>query len=229
MKKILCISAVVLALAVAPLRAATAKTGIEVLRYQLNWPGGVPLGEAQLKTIPVDGQWKLELTLDASMPAFQVIDRFNSSVNEKFCSLEFSRDTLHGAKKSKETTTFDLAATNASRKTEGGGTKDFSTAACPHDALGFLFFARQELIKGRVPAAQTIYYGGPYDLQFEMLGSQALSIGGAQTQADRFRVSFKGPVANSTFEVFFSKNAARTPLLIKVPFSLGTFSMELMP
>ena len=222
-------SVALLALAIAPLNAATAKTGIEVLRYQLNWPGGVPLGEAQLKTIPVDGQWKLELTLDASIPAFQVIDRFNSSVNEKFCSTEFSRDTVHGAKKSKETTTFDLAVTSATRKTEGGGTKNFSTVACPHDALGFLLFARQELIKGRVPGAQTIYYGGPYDLQFEMLGSLAISIGGAQTQADRFRVSFKGPVANSTFEVFFSKNEARTPLLIKVPFNLGTFSMELMP
>ncbi len=218
-----------LSLTVAPLSAATAKTGIEVLRYQLNWPGGVPLGEAQLKTIPVGGQWKLELTLDASIPAFQVIDRFNSSVNEKYCSLEFSRDTVHGAKKSKETTTFDLAAASANRKTEGGGTKDFNTVACPHDALGFLFFARQELIKGRVPGAQTIYYGGPYDLQFEMLGSQAIAIGGSETQADRFRVSFKGPVANSTFEIFFSKNASRTPLLIKVPFTLGTFSMELMP
>ena len=101
--------------------------------------------------------------------------------------------------------------------------------ACPHDALGFLFFARQELIKGRVPGAQTIYYGGPYDLQFEMLGSQAVSIGGTVTPADRFRVSFKGPVANSTFEIFFSKNEGRAPLLIKVPFTLGTFSMELMP
>lgn len=218
-----------LSLAVAPLSAATAKTGIEVLRYQLNWPGGVPLGEAQLKTIPVDGQWKLELTLDASIPAFQVIDRFNSSVNEKWCSLEFSRDTVHGARKSKETTTFDLTAASAKRKTEGGGTKEFNTVACPHDALGFLFFARQELIKGRVPGAQTVYYGGPYDLQFEMLGSQAISIGGSETQADRFRVSFKGPIANSNFEIFFSKNEARTPLLIKVPFTLGTFSMELMP
>lgn len=227
--KTLCASVALFMLAVAPLSAATAKTGPEVLRYQLNWPGGVPLGEAQLKTIPVDGEWKLELTLDASIPAFQVLDRFNSSVNEKFCSLEFSRDTVHGARKSKETTTFDLAAASAKRKTEGGGTKEFNTVSCPHDALGFLFFARQELIKGRVPGAQIIYYGGPYDLQFEMLGSQAISIGGAEMQADRFRVSFKGPVANSTFEIFFSKTVARTPLLIKVPFTLGTFSMELMP
>lgn len=222
-------AAALLVLFTAPLIAATAKTGPEILRYQLNWPGGIALGEAQLKTIPADGQWKLELTLEAAIPSFQVIDRFNSTLDTKFCSLEFSRNTIHGAKKSKETTTFDLAAATAKRKTDGGGSREFSTNACPHDALGFLFFARQELIAGRMPPAQTIYYGGPYDLQFELVGSETIPIGGTQTPSDKFRVSFKGPVAKSTFEVFFSKNAGRTPLLIRVPFTLGTFSMELMP
>jgi hypothetical protein len=37
----------------------------------------------------------------------------------------------------------------------------------------------------------------------------------------------KGAKADSTFEVFYARDAARTPLLIRVPISLGTITMEL--
>ena len=214
--------------AIAALQAAT-KPSAETLRYQINWPSGISLGEGQLKAIPTEGTWKLELVMDASIPAFQLLDRFNSTLNSDLCTVEFSRDSAHGKRKSKETTTFDLAAANAKRKTEGGGTTEFATNACPHDALGFLFYARQELIQGRFPGAQTVYYGGPYDLQFELIGTSTIPIGGVPMKADQFRVSFKGPASKATFEVFFSKNESRTPILFRVPFSLGTFSMELVP
>ena len=215
-------------LCITSLQAAT-KPNAETLRYQLNWPSGISLGEAQLKTIPTEGNWKLELTMDASIPAFQILDRFNATLNAGLCSVEFSRASAHGNRKSKETTTFDLAAANAQRKTDGGGTTEFSTNSCPHDALGFLFYARQELISGRVPQAQIVYYGGPYDVQFELLGTQLIPIGGTPTNSDKYRVSFKGPASKATFEVFFARNESRTPVLFRVPFSLGTFSMELVP
>ena len=220
---ILCLS-----MAVAPLPAAT-KASAETLRYQISWPSGISLGEAQLKTIPAGEDWKLELTMDASIPGFQILDRFNSTLNSKLCTVESSRDSVHGKRKSKETTAFDLAAANAKRKTEGGGATEFSTNACPHDALGFLFYARQELIHGRYPGPQTIYYGGPYDVQFELMGASVVPIGGVATNAEQFRISFKGPASKAAFEVFFSKNESRTPVLFRVPFSLGTFSMELVP
>ena len=47
-------------------------------------------------------------------------------------------------------------------------------------------------------------------------------------QADRVAVSVKGPASAINFEMFFARDAARTPLVIRVPFALGTFSMELV-
>jgi hypothetical protein len=39
--------------------------------------------------------------------------------------------------------------------------------------------------------------------------------------------TLKGPASEITFEMFFARDAARTPLVIRVPLTLGTFSMEL--
>ena len=201
----------------------------EQFRYQLNWPSGISLGEGQLKAIETEGVWKLELTLEAAIPGFQVVDRFNSTLNAGFCSLEFERDFVHGPRKSKEKTSFDLQESRAKRKTEGGGTSEIATSACPHDALGFLFFARQELIAGRVPQLQPVYAGGAYQLRMELMGTQAITIGGAVVNADCYRITTKGAASNATFEVLFAKDQFRTPLLVRVPFALGTFTMELIP
>jgi hypothetical protein len=37
-----------------------------------------------------------------------------------------------------------------------------------------------------------------------------------------------GPKSSFSLETFFARDAARTPLLIRVPLSAGTFSMELV-
>ncbi len=42
------------------------------------------------------------------------------------------------------------------------------------------------------------------------------------------QTTVKGPATDITFDVFFAKDAARTPALVKVPLELGTFSMELV-
>jgi hypothetical protein len=41
-------------------------------------------------------------------------------------------------------------------------------------------------------------------------------------------VNGKGPSANFQAEIYFARDPARTPLLIKVPSALGPFSMELV-
>jgi hypothetical protein len=45
---------------------------------------------------------------------------------------------------------------------------------------------------------------------------------------DRVVVYVKGPKSDFSFETYYARDAARTPLLVKVPFSAGTFSMELV-
>jgi hypothetical protein len=41
-------------------------------------------------------------------------------------------------------------------------------------------------------------------------------------------VSVKGPKSDFTVEVFYARDAARTPLLIRIPQPVGTLSMELV-
>jgi hypothetical protein len=48
------------------------------------------------------------------------------------------------------------------------------------------------------------------------------------TQADRFSARVKGPASEHSIEIYFARDPARTPVLVRVPFPLGIFSMELV-
>ena len=55
-----------------------------------------------------------------------------------------------------------------------------------------------------------------------------IPVGGKHVQSDEVLCSVKGPASQLTFEMYFARDPARSPLLVKVPFAIGTFSMELM-
>src|SRR5215472_8962892 len=90
--------------------AARAQTGFpfqdESLRYAVNWPSGLSLGDASLTAHRVSNSWNLEMTLNAKIPGFSITDGFQSVGNLDQCSQEFERDMAHGKKKTKEKTTF---------------------------------------------------------------------------------------------------------------------------
>ena len=200
----------------------------ETLRYAVNWPSGLSLGEAQLQARKTAGGWSFELTLDAAVPGFAVADRYRSSASAQFCSLEFEKDTSHGRRKASEKTTFDYRKATARRATAGGGKSDIPISACARDALDFLFYTRRELSQGRVPPAETVMAGAAYQVRVEYSGAQKIALGEARVEADRVVVSVKGPKSDVSFEAFFARDAARTPLVVRCPFSLGTFSLELV-
>jgi hypothetical protein len=116
------------------------------------------------------------------------------------------------------------------RKTipNGGGQSEFSIPDCVKDGLTMLFYARRELGQGRVPAGQQILFGGLYDLSLTYAGEQTVQVGGKAAVSDKVIGSVKGPSSTETFEMYFARDPARTPLLVKVPFAVGRFSMELV-
>jgi hypothetical protein len=196
------------------LAAAAADAAPETLRYAVKGPGGATLGEAQMLSVRSGDRWSFAFSLDASVPGFTVSDAYQSLAVGDFCSLEFVKQFTHGARKGAERSTFDPPT--ATRETLGGGGKSqFSVPPCARDALAFLFYLRHELAEGRRPAFATIYFGAPYQLAFEYA-------------ADRVTVSVKGPVARSTFQVWFLDDAARTPARVAVPLPGGTFSLDLL-
>ena len=204
----------------------------ETLNYTVNWPSGLTLGEAHMSASQIQpspngpAQWAFKLTMDAAIPGFVVSDRYNATASLDLCSAMFDRDFTHGTRKSHERDDFDQQAGVAHRETVGGGKSDVSISQCAHDALTFLYRTRRELGQGRVPPAENILFGGTYQVNLQYTGEQTVKVGGKPSTADRLIATVKGPASEISFEMFFARDAARTPLIIRVPLSPGMFSLE---
>lgn len=205
----------------------------ETLNYTVNWPSGVGLGEAHMNASRIQAsqnsreQWAFKLTLDATMAGFAVADRYNATASLDLCSAMFDRDVTHGTRKSHERDDVDPHQPIAHRETVGGGKSDVSVSTCAHDALTFLYFTRRELGQGRMPATENVLFGGLYQVSLQYTGEQAVTVNHKTSTADRLIVTVKGPASEISFEMFFARDAARTPLAIRVPLSPGMFSLEL--
>ena len=223
-------------LALLPLTAQSAKPGEEVLRYSLNWPSGIVLGELTWSTTSPAAkagasgtQWNSEMVLEAAIPAFPVRDSYRSIADHDLCAVEAQKVVHHGKRNSEETTSFDRAGRTAVRQTKGGGKTELSTGGCAHDALGFLNLIRVELAQGRIPASQTVYFGSPYQVNLEYGGEAKVVVAGKSLPADRLTGSIRGPASRTTFELFLSRDPSRTPLAARVPIPIGTLTLELVP
>ncbi len=217
----------------APVPAGPALTGFpftdEALNYSINWPSGLNLGEGHMRATHAGTGWSFELTLDASVPGFDVKDSYAAHANADFCSADFSRQFAHGARKGGEKETIDRSRQTVSRATvNGGGTSEFAAPDCVKDALTLLFYARRELGQGRVPPAQQVLFGGLFEVRLDYAGAQTIPVADKPVQSDKIVCSLKGASSSVQFEIYFARDPARTPLLVKVPLAMGKFSMELV-
>jgi hypothetical protein len=216
-----------------------ASVSAETLHYSVNWPSGLSLGEATLRSDRTTGGagsvpgWEFELDLDASVPGFAIRDHYNSTANPDLCSLQLDKKTVRGARTGEERVIFDPDKTVATRETtrsgQIAGTSQVSVPSCARDALTLLQFVRKELEQGRLPSVQPAILGASYQVRLEYLGTMPVRLGDQEVDADRFRASIKGPASDLTLEMFFRRDAVRTPVMIKIPLPLATFTVELIP
>jgi hypothetical protein len=206
--------------------AATAPA--ESLHYTISWPSGLSLGEATLVSDHQNDRWVFELNLDAGVPGFAVRDHDQASASADFCSARLDRNHTHGRRKTEEVITFDQQKNTFTRGSLGSDGVENSAPACARDALTFLQFARKELAQGRLAPQQPVVFGAMYQVRLESAGQQVIRSAERQIEADRVLATIKGPASDLTVEIFFARDAARTPLLAKVPLALGTFTVELI-
>ena len=209
----------------------------ESLRYTINWPSGLSLGEVTLRSDftrdPAAekgaGHWGFEINIDASFPGFPVRDHDQSMATSELCSTQLDKVSLHGARHTEERVTFDLGNHTAIRESRnGGGRSEMQVPPCARDPLAFLAFVRKELAQGRLAPQQSVVFGAIYQLRLTFKGAESIPIANAMVDVDHLLAAVKGPASDKTFEVFFTRDAARTPVLAKIPSPLGTFSVELI-
>ncbi len=204
----------------------------ERLRYDVAWPSGLTLGEAEFRTQAGSDGWDFELALKASLPTIEIDDSYRSLTDAELCSREFKKDTRHGKKTANETLLFDQEANRVERTTMTpsgpGGKSTFEAPPCAKDALAFLYFLRQSLAMGRIPPPDDLYFGAGYLVSLTFTETLQLSTAHGSQEADKILVDVMGPDSLHNFEIYFAKDAARTPLLVRVPFDIGTFSLKLL-
>ena len=204
----------------------------ETLHYSMNWQSGLSLGDAAMTAHRTGGGWDFTVTVNAGVPGFAIADKYTSSTDTGICSQELGRETSHGGRRTSETTSFDQHAGTARRVTlfpSGGGKSTYEIPSCARDALAYAYYARIELGQGRVPSPQQVFFGSPYTVRLDYGGAQNITIDQKNTVTDKLMVSIRGPKSDSSVEILFARDSARTPLRIRIPGSLGTFTLELVP
>jgi hypothetical protein len=221
-----------LVLAAVPLCVATeVPFAGETLRYSINWPTGLSLGEAEMtaKASTKDSAVvEYEFRLDASLPGFPITDVYRSLASSDFCLVEFEKRSTHGSKKVAETTIARPSDGVAIRETENGGKSVTSVPACVKDGLTFLYWLRAEIQRGRLPPPQTILFGAPYRLTLKFAATERILVNEQPYEADRIEAFVKGPASETRFEMYVGRDPARRLLKVRIPFVLGSFSMELL-
>jgi hypothetical protein len=228
-------SQIALVLLVAHVFAAGSPLRAETLHYIINWASGLSLGEASIrsdesKDASKSGKtWTFDSMLDASVPGFALRDKYHSTADSSLCSTFLEKSVTRGTKSNEETVTFDKEKLRAERetKTKGGGKSDVSIPACAKDPMALLQFMRKELAQGRLASQQSVVFGSLYDVRFEYAGVQFVQVGGKRTESEKIQARIKGPASDVTVELFFARDAGRTPVLARIPNSAGTFQVEL--
>lgn len=220
-----------LALLAAPATAEVPFPPEEVLRYLIAWPSGLDVGEATLSASLSEGSepaWSFAFRMDAAIPGFGVSDEYRAKASPGLCSARLEKKLRHGKREAREETTFDGQARQATRRTlEGGGSSRFEIPECPMDALTYLYHARRELARGRIPPPQTVYFGAPYKITLQSAGTLQVMLRGENIDADQFTATLQGPASEVSFVFVVARDEARTPVRITAPFEPGNFTMEL--
>jgi hypothetical protein len=208
----------------------------ESLRYTINWPSGLSLGEVSLRSDlirdPVAdkgaGHWGFDADLDAGFPAFPVRDHIQSTATPGLCSVQLDKKLLHGTRASEERITFDLANHTALREAKTGGKSEIQVTPCARDPLAFLQFIRKELATGRLAPRQQVVFGANYEIRLTFSGTESMQVENEKLDVEHLVAALKGPASEKTFDVYFARDPGRTPVRAKIPTPLGTFTVELV-
>lgn len=201
------------------LSAKVNDTVIEDVAYSVSM-SGVEVGRIRLQKQQTKGNGSsLSLTaagLDLGMFQLPVNDFYSSVTDNQGCSTQFAKVSRHGSRVIDEETRFQSGtATRRNRLTGAESTR--KTVSCNRDALSALDAVRQQLAAGVTPTAGTVYFGAAYDVSVSGVTSEQVTVGGITETADKVTFRSRGPASDWSFDVLFSRNVERTPIVLRAP------------
>ena len=200
----------------------------EVLRYDIVWPSGLRMGEARFTANSNQAGWAFSADVSGNLPVLSIEDKYESKTDFSLCSVSFKKVVSHGKKKQDEEVTFNQAENRALRRNLANGTtQDLIVPPCARDALTYLYALRQDLAQGRVPPPDDFNFGPQFQISVSYVETREIEAAGKTQPADRLLVDVNGGENPVNIAMFLAQDAARTPVLIRVPFELGTFSLKL--
>ncbi|MBI4464172.1 MAG: hypothetical protein HY647_05660, partial [Acidobacteria bacterium] len=72
-----------------------------------------------------------------------------------------------------------------------------------------------------------VHLGTNYEVTIEAAGKKPITLGGESREADKFVITYSGPNAGKTFQLWFSTDNTRQLLQVRVPFPIGELGAEL--
>jgi hypothetical protein len=79
-----------------------------------------------------------------------------------------------------------------------------------------------------MPPNDVVIAGAAYRVSMVYDGEKQYTLHKQPVRGDQVICTIKGPASETRLEILFARDAARTPLLVRCPLALGTFSLELV-
>ena len=159
--------------------------------------------------------------MEAAVPGFACAKAAKATATTDFCSLELEKNATRGKRNVDETTTFDQKGLRPSQDEQGRQDgaddsrlrercPDFRLLPPPRARRGSPSAGAERVLRRGLPGP-----GACTPARRRFVSAEKL------LEADRIAADIKGPASEITADLFFARDAARTPLLIQAPLAIG--------
>lgn len=198
----------------------------EKLLAEILWPSGVSMGEATLEARSLQDRIHLTAHVEVALPQGRLLYRYSSTATAGLCSLEFRRSSQRSGKFWEEITRFD-PETGMASVTRDGHTREAASGKCPRDPLTYLYYYRAQAAAGKRPTTETLFLNGALPLRIESNRRESVKVNRIERQGERYRITFPSAAGEGNVEIWLDGATRQTPIAVRLPLPLATFSAEL--
>ena len=184
------------------------------------------MGEATLQASSVKDTQFFSASMEVVLPQGRMLYKFTSTTDGNLCSREFHQSVERGKKYWEEVTRFN-AETGKASVSRDGRTQELPAGKCARDPLAYLYYYRSQAAAGKKPTGDTLFLTGALQLGIEAKSKEQIKINRIERQAERYRITYPAGEESGLIELWLDGTSRQTPVAIRLPLPLATFSAEL--